>query len=64
LKCFLNAQKYERGRIEMNEAFCELCTAPLLKEAEELCEVYQVRINYLIKRHKEAVREIPWGKIQ
>jgi len=44
----------------MNEAFCKLCTAPLLEEAEELCEVCQkmeVRINYLIESHKEAVRE-------
>jgi hypothetical protein len=44
----------------MNETFCKLCTAPLLKEAEELCEVCQkmeVRINYLIETHKEAVRE-------
>ncbi len=44
----------------MNEAFCKLCAAPLLREAEELCEVCQkidVRINYLIESNKEAVRE-------
>ncbi|MBW1821214.1 MAG: hypothetical protein JRI92_05525 [Deltaproteobacteria bacterium] len=44
----------------MNEAVCKLCTAPLLNEAEELCEVCQkmeVRINYLIESNKEAVRE-------
>ncbi|RLC74749.1 MAG: hypothetical protein DRI61_16095 [Chloroflexi bacterium] len=44
----------------MNEAICKLCTAPLAKEAEELCEECQkmeVRINYLIECRKEAVRE-------
>jgi uncharacterized Zn finger protein (UPF0148 family) len=44
----------------MNDAFCELCNAPLLKEAEVLCEVCQkmeIRINYLIANHKEDVRE-------
>ena len=44
----------------MTESFCKLCTAPLLKEAEELCEACQkmeVRINYLIETHKEAAKE-------
>ncbi|MCP4372537.1 MAG: hypothetical protein GY797_31190 [Deltaproteobacteria bacterium] len=44
----------------MNESFCRLCTTPLLKEADELCEVCQkmeVRINYLIETHKKAARE-------
>ena len=44
----------------MNETLCKLCTAPLLKEEEELCEACQkmeIRINYLIERHKEVVRE-------
>ena len=44
----------------MNEEFCKLCTAPLLKETKELCEVCQkmeVRINYLIEIHKESARE-------
>ncbi|MDY6792736.1 MAG: hypothetical protein SWH54_15850 [Thermodesulfobacteriota bacterium] len=44
----------------MNEVFCKLCNAPLLNDKEELCEVCQkmeVRINYLIERHKEAIRE-------
>jgi len=44
----------------MNEASCKLCAAPILKEAEDLCEQCQkmeIRINYLIERHKESVRE-------